>query len=412
MTVSIIGLGMSPEDLTARHLSLIQAADVLAGGIRHLAYFPDFAGERIEISKKLKEATARIRDRAESGKRVVVLASGDPLFFGIGAWLCRELPSGAVRVYPNISSVAAAFSRLRLSWHDARVISLHGRPLTGHALADFHEYDTLAVLTDRENTPARIIRRLTENGIAGFAVCVLSRLGEPDESVQWYAPGEAIDENTPDPNLMVFVREKTASRPRLYPGMPDAAFVHERGLITKPEARAVTLSKLMLHPGAVFWDLGAGSGSVSVEASLFIRSGTIHAVEQHSGRIRQIRKNRDRFGVAGMKIHHGDILSVMDRLPDPDRIFIGGGGKDLPAIIRKSGARLPDGGVMVINTVLLDSLSAGLGELENAGWETEIVQMQISRGHDMPWSRMLKAQNPLWIIRAEKQINSKERKSI
>lgn len=402
MTLSVIGLGLSIEDLTERHLSVIRNSDVLVGGKRHLNHFPEFPGRKVEITRDLKGLSEHLEQLTAEGAAVTVLASGDPLFYGIGSWLCKRFGRESVKIYPNVCSVSAAFSRVGIPWHDAKVVSCHGRALESVRPEVFRTRDKLAVLTDPENTPSRIFDRLAENGIADFHIRVLECLGSDSESVKRFAPGEPVRGAFKDPNLMIFVREtpergQTAVRP--YPGMPDNMFRHERGMITKSEVRAVTLSKLMLENDSVFWDLGAGSGSVSIEASVYVRTGSIHAVEKSETRIGHIRENRKHFNVRNLEVCQGVLPDAVDRLPDPDRIFIGGGGADLVSIIEKSVERLLPNGIVVINTVLLKNMSRSLDVLERLGFETEIIQMQINYGHKMPWNQMLKSQNPIWIVK-------------
>jgi precorrin-6Y C5,15-methyltransferase (decarboxylating) len=181
-------------------------------------------------------------------------------------------------------------------------------------------------------------------------------------------------------------------------GAPDEWYEHQQGMITKAEVRAVTLSKLRLETGSVLWDLGAGSGSVAIEASLWITSGRICAVEKNPERVAQIHRNCEAFGVSGVEVYQAMLPEGLEALPTPDRVFIGGGGRDLGKIIDASLARLQPGGILVVNTVLIGNVGAAIDAMTLGGLETDIVQIQVSRGHVMPFDRMLKAQNPVWII--------------
>jgi precorrin-6Y C5,15-methyltransferase (decarboxylating) len=204
-----------------------------------------------------------------------------------------------------------------------------------------------------------------------------------------------------EPNLVVLSREhrQDADPVSLHFGMPDNAFRHERGLITKSEIRAVTLSKLMLdRPDLVLWDLGAGSGSVGIEAARFLPGGWVYAVEKRAERIEQIAENRDRFGVGNLTAVAADLPGGMEGLPDPDRVFVGGGGKGLPEILRAAAGRLRGGGVIVVNTVLIQSVSAAVEVLKDLELTTDLIQIQVSVARAMPWGERLGAQNPVWII--------------
>lgn len=399
--VTVIGLGLSPKDLTAEHLSLIEGADVLVGGKRHLAYFPDVRAEKKAITRNIPEVIEFIRDRM-AREKVVVLASGDPLFYGIGSLIITAFGAARVRILPNITAIGAAFSAIGMAWSDARLISLHGRRDEAALLAALAGHDKIGLLTDTVHTPAWLADFMIARGFGDFDMCVLEKLGADDETAAWYPLDEAAGKDFRSPNVVILHRTRP-ERPEpplpVYPGMPEAAFVHESGLITKAEVRAVTLSKLRLSaPDLVMWDLGAGSGSVSVEAGLYIRTGRIVAVEQHPRRIAQIRANRDRFGINRMEIVHLVMPEGLDRLPAPDRVFIGGGGKNLGRIIEAAAGRLRPGGVMVANTVLIQNIDAALGAFTTLGFETDITQVQISGGKKMPWGDRLQPQNPVWII--------------
>ncbi|MFZ2039849.1 MAG: precorrin-6y C5,15-methyltransferase (decarboxylating) subunit CbiE [Desulfobacterales bacterium] len=402
--VTIIGMGMSPQDLTARHHDLIAAADVLVGGRRHLAHFADLSAEKIEIGKGLSTLLPAIRSAARD-RRVVVLASGDPLYYGVGAYLVRALGPENVRVYPNVSSVAAAFARIRHPWQDVRVVSLHGRDGAAQLLAATGEADWVAVFTDPTHTPAQVARLLLQNEVTGFEMCILENMGTAAERISWLGPESAAASAFADPNLVVLKRspQAAASPPRpLFLGMPDEQFDHQNGLITKAEVRVLALSRLQLRPRDTLWDLGAGSGSLAVEAAVFIRSGLIFAVEQNPERIQQIRRNAARFGVSNLSAVQAVLPEGLEPLPDPDRIFIGGGGRNLAAIIRQAASRLKPGGRMVVNTVLLDNIQAAVASMHQLGWEADLVQAQISRSQRMPWSLRMTAHNPVWIVSGAK----------
>lgn len=407
MKISIIGIGLSLDDLTEKHHLMIEEADILAGGSRHLNYFPNFNGEKVTITKDLNRLTEILRNFIDNNKRVVVLASGDPLFFGIGSYLSRKLGKDLIRIFPNVSSVAGAFSKINESWHDAKVISLHGRNFTDETVNNFRKHNKIAVLTDKENTPSAIYKRLSLEGLSDFKICVLQCLGDDGESVEWLTPHEPVTKEFSDLNVMIFLRtdeEQKENNPSVFLGMPEDSFKHESGLITKSEVRVVSLSKLVLEKDSIMWDLGAGSGSVSIEASFFIKTGHIYAVEKKESRVGQISENKEYYHVSNLKVIQGLLPEAIESLPDPDRIFIGGGGINLPQIITAGSKKLLPGGIIVINTVLLKSMTDGIETLENLGFETDVIQIQINTGHNMPWNLMLKSQNPVWVICGKKKL--------
>ncbi len=404
--VSVIGLGLSTADLTAEHLKIIGSADILIGGKRHLAFFENFSGIKKEIGKNLGEVADFVRQH-RADRAIAVLASGDPLFHGIGSYLVKKIGAEHVRIWPNVTSVSAAFARIKQSWQDACIISMHGQLDESQLMEALCRENKIALLTDPQHSPAWLAQFLAKKEITAFRMCVLEQMGTDAEQMQWLDAKEAAEKKFADPNLVILIRkEKMQFSANLHTGMPDDVFAHENGLITKAEVRAVTLSKLRLNsPDLTLWDLGAGSGSVSVEASLFLPKGKIFALEQHPERIAQIRENRKRFGAYQMEVMQTVVPDGLENLPRPDRVFIGGGGKHLESIIRAAAGYMKDNGVMVINTVLLQNMQTALDTLRKIGFTMEIIQMQISAGKAMPWGERLAAQNPVWIVTGNKNDN-------
>jgi precorrin-6Y C5,15-methyltransferase (decarboxylating) len=409
--IDVVGLGLSPDDLTATHRRIIERAEVLIGGKRLLAFFAALPAEKKIIGKDLDEVIACIRQRITL-KSIVVLASGDPLFFGIGAKLIEAFGPERVTIHPNISSVAAAFARIKEPWGDVRILSLHGRSDTGELLKALAETDRLAVLTDPERNPAWLARLILEALGGGFRMAVMEALGSASERHAWYTLAAAAAMAFREPNIVLLKRETgpAPGRSPLRLGAPDEAFEHDRGVITKSEVRAVALAKLQLAAGQMLWDLGAGSGSIGIEAALLIGKGRIVAVEKNARRIEQIKANARRFGVRNLRVVHARLPDALTRLPKPDRIFIGGGGRDLPEIISAAARQLKPEGIMVINLVLLQNVHDAAAALRRLDFKTELVQIQIHRSEPMPWSERLEALNPVWIITGRAKAEEGRRK--
>ena len=398
--VNIIGMGMGLQDLSDRQLKIIEQADVLVGGKRLLDFFKASTAQKKTVGKDIADVIDFVKNQVET-RNVVVLASGDPLFFGIGATLTKALGPENVLIHPNISTVSAAFARLKEPWSDVRIISLHGKNNEKQLLRALEKEDNIAVLTDPRKNPAWLAQLLIEKHMLDFQICVLERLGSSSERLNWYALRQAATMEFAAPNLVVLKRGvpdlEISSQCHL--GMPDGWFAHQAGLITKSEVRAVCLSKLQLLPNHILWDLGAGSGAVSIEASVLLTKGHIYAVEKNPQRIKQIQRNQKRFRVKNLDIIESVLPQGLDNLPAPDRVFIGGGGKDLTGIIQAAAAALKPDGILVINTVLISSLQSAKQTLERLGFQTDIIQIQINRGSDMPRGERLEAQNPVWTIR-------------
>jgi precorrin-6Y C5,15-methyltransferase (decarboxylating) len=397
--VQVVGLGMSPEDLTDRAREIIREAQVLVGGRRLLDYFPEHLGMKIPLGQDPEGTLKQLPPLAET-RRVVVLASGDPNFYGVGPLVVRVLGADRVVIHPNLTAVQTACARLRMPWQDATVVSLHGRawePL-GAALG---KPGPLIIYTDPEHTPKEIARFLRARGLTRVSLCVLEDLGQGTEQVTWLSLAEAEEKDFSPLNLVVVAPEAgeaLPARPPLHLGLPEEALDHEAGLITKAEVRAVVLAKLKLLPGQVLWDVGAGCGSVGLEASLLIPGGEIFAVERHPERAAQIAANRERFGVANLEVVCGQAPECLKELPDPHRVFVGGGGELVGAIMAAALGRLGRAGRVVVTAALLETLEAARMVLARAGWEVEVVQVQMSRSHPLAGGTAFKALNPVWVI--------------
>lgn len=418
--ISVIGLGLSIDDLTQKHMRIISGADLVVGGSRHLSFFKDIQADTHTITKDINASISLIKRRMKN-EHIVVLASGDPMFYGIGSTLVREIGKEYVKVYSNISSVSAAFAAINESWHDAKIISLHGR-----SCKDLKEIfvleDKIAFLTDKKHNPAWLAKQIISMQYPSFRMYVFEKLGGSNEKILSFEDiNEPATMTFSMPNVVILLRstsQQTGNFKRsesaatdgnmpdsainphaIYPGMPTNVFCHENGLITKPEVRSVVISKLQLTSNAhTLWDLGAGSGSVSIEASRFLSKGTVIAVEKNENRIALIHQNIKKFSVSNVSVLHAGLPLGMEKLPSPHRIFIGGGGQELQEIIKTAAERLCVNGIMVINTVLLQTMEMARKALGEMGFSTELIQLQVSVSRKMPFGERMEALNPVWIV--------------
>ena len=250
-------------------------------------------------------------------------------------------------IHPNLTAVQTACARLRMPWQDATVISLHGRTWE-HLAAALGRPGPLLIYTDPAHSPGEIARFLLARGLAQARFCVLEDLGQATERVTWMTLSEAREQEFSPLNLVVVMPEPgevSPARPALHLGLPEAALAHQAGLITKAEVRAVVLAKLALGPGQVLWDVGAGCGSVGLEASLLIPGGKIFAVERHPERAAQIAANRNRYGVDNLKVVCGQAPECLANLPDSPPGLPGGRRRGWSnAIIQEAVRRLAPGG--------------------------------------------------------------------
>jgi len=400
--IYVIGAGVKGhEEFGRRALELIQQADLLIGGERQLALFPDFSGEKLVIGNNLGTVVARLTGHAG---RAVVLASGDPLFFGIGRHLLRNLPEGDFEFLPNVSSVQYAFAKIREPWDDAVFVSTHGRGLK-EAVDRIVANDKAAVLTDEQHTPAAIARELIERGREGYSAWLCENLGSSDERIVRTDVRGLLEIVAAPLNVLILIKEYEAggegARPAL--GIADEEFATVKKLITKEEVRAISLAKLRLRHDMILWDVGAGSGSVSIEADQLLPNGEIYAIERNPQCLAFLKENLGKFRARHVNVVPGAAPACFDQLPDPDRVFIGGSGGNLWDILKAIDGRLPAAGRVVLNAVTLDTLTAATEFFENAGYQLEVVTVNIARTRPLTDYKLFEAHNPVFVITAAKE---------
>ena len=396
--VCVIGLGMGPKDFSPRVLEAVNRAQVLAGGTRMLGWFPEHKGERLPLEVGLDAWLEALASISES-KAVAVLASGDAAFYGIAERIIKRLGSEMVEVVPNITTVQAAMAKLCLPWQDAEMVSLHGRK-TSPLFAALTCNKLVVVYTDPVNSPDAIAREMLARGQTGWDCHVLEDIGSASERISSPGLEEMARYDFSALNILVLRKKDRTPSPRL--GLSEDDFIHHKGLITKSEVRAVALAKLRLLPGHTLWDLGAGSGSVGLEACALLWRGRVIAVEKNPDRIEQIKVNRSRLGAANLKVVHAELPAGLADLPAPDRVFIGGGGNGLAAIMEASLARLKAGGILVVSAVRLEALGAARSVFENHGLYHETIQIQVNNGAPLAGGTYFRAQNPVFLTSAAK----------
>jgi len=400
-SIHVIGMGLGPADLTPSHLALIDRAAVLVGGKRHLSYFKDAKALKKKISSPVSGVLDFIEAHMADGL-VVVLASGDPLFFGIGKTLITRLGPDKVLIHPNVTSMAAAFARLKLPWQDAAWVSLHGRDNMSALAKAMDDKDLLCVLTDPKNDPL-VVKKQVDTHEYAWQMWVLENLGAPEEKIFSMDEHADVDQVFVQPNVVVLQKGEPAAPPGpLRLGTPDNWFVHEKGLITKASVRVLSLAALELAPDNILWDLGAGSGSVGIEATSFLPDGFVYAVEKNQPRVAQIKANVEWFKVKNLFVTQAQLPDGLSDLPRPDRVFIGGSGKKLDQVLDVVTTVLNPLGRIVVNTILMETLHLAVSVLEEKGFDVSLTQAQISQSRHMPWGRRMEALNPVWIIAAQK----------
>ena len=322
--LTVIGLGADgAASLGAEARVAIAAAEALVGGKRHLAMFPEIRAEQFAWESPIAKTVERIA--ALRGRRVVVLASGDPMSFGIGATLARRFAAAEMRVIPAVGSIALARARMLWSEEAATVVSLCGRPIETLAL---HLYPgaKLIVLSTDGTTPAAVAAALVAQGFGPSQMTVLESLGGADERAAVATADTWSAARNADLNVIAIACQATPDAVALsrVPGLPDDAFAHD-GQITKRELRALAISSLAPLPGQRLWDVGAGCGSVAIEWLRAAPRTQAIAIEMNSARGALAAHNAKVLGVPTLEIVTGDAPGALSGLAAPDAVFVGGG---------------------------------------------------------------------------------------
>ncbi|WP_328975700.1 precorrin-6y C5,15-methyltransferase (decarboxylating) subunit CbiE [Streptomyces canus] len=394
ITVVGTGTGAPPQECLA-------GAELVVGGRRHLdaVRLPE-AAERIVLGP-LAPALDTMAEYLEKERRVVVLASGDPGFFGIVRVLAERFGPAALDVRPQVSSVAAAFARVGLPWDDAVVVSAHGRDLRT-AVNVCRARPKVAVLTGPGAGPAELGAALTAHT---RVLVVASALGTDDERVERVTPAEAAARDWGTAVSVVLCLDesralgvvRTVAGPAAQPvrwALDEGEFTHRDSMITKFEVRALALARLGPRLGDLVWDVGAGSGSVTVECARL--GAAVVAVEKAPDGVERIRANAAAHGV-DVRIVHGSAPDALAELDDPDAVFVGGGGRELPDIVAVCARRARRS--VVVAMAALDRVPAVRAALTDAGFDCDGVLLQSSRLAPLPGDvTRLAATNPVFLL--------------
>ena len=369
---------------------ILKQARLILGAPRLLALeqIPETA-EKIPVDGKILE---RLPELLKRGLNTVVLATGDPLYYGIGSTLLRFVPPERLNFHPAPTAFQRLFAKLGQPWENVRLFSLHAgkSPVPCRAVLSSL---LCAVYGDAQRPAGKIAAEL----IAAFPAAaerpaaVGCNLGLPDEQILRGTLAEIADHPAAAASLSVLaLLPDETEKPPLPLGLSDETYIHHKNMITHPEIRAVVLAKLKLAPG-VLWDLGAGSGSVGIEAAGLCPGLRVFAIEKDAERVRQIVKNIENEGSPNIFVRQGNAEELLDQLPPPNRIFIGGGGAE---IFAGAFERLVPGGILVMTAVMLDTMAMMSRSLREH--RLEFLTIQVSRAEEiLPGKSMLRGENPI-----------------
>jgi precorrin-6B C5,15-methyltransferase / cobalt-precorrin-6B C5,C15-methyltransferase len=408
--IYIIGVGGDGvAGLTARARELVASADLVLGADNALGLIPEVTAERYRIGGDLQEVVHTL-EAGLGRRRMVILAGGDPLFYGVARYLCDRLGKDRFEVLPHVSSMQLAFARVKESWEEAYLTNLANHPLE-EVLDRIRTAETVGLFTSEEQSPPAVARRLLARGLDYFRAYVCENLGAPDERVTQGELAEVAEMEFSPLNVMILKRkpgrpdQPRAPGPFRRFGNADDVFAQSRpksGLITQAEVRAIALAQLDIHPGSVVWDIGAGSGSVAIEAARLSAPGAVYAVEQDAADYHLILANAETFGVSNLKAVHGTAPGVFAGLPAPDAVFVGGTGHEVARLLEAAYQALRPGGNLVVNVASLEALSATYAALKALAGAVQVLLVNVARGVEQLETLRFEAVNPTFLLSAAK----------
>ena len=407
--ITVIGLGIcQPPLLNAKALSALGSCDCIMGSPRQLesmAHAQVVANQsRTQPASLCLPKLKHIAHEIKGFDHVVILASGDPLLFGIGKYLQSEF-GDQVTCISGVSSLQGACELTGLSLQDAQLVSLHGRPLN-HLKRHLQPHRTLLILTDQNSHPQAIAKVLVAANLGLSKIHVCERLGYEDQNQQQFIAQDLATNSTPFASLHVTVVHTLGIGHVMpnFPGIADAHFVTDgesgKGLLTKREVRLNILSLLQPAPQDIAWDIGAGCGGVTIEWALWNPQGQVYAIEHHDQRIACLEANKEAFGVsANLSVIQGRAPDCLKELPFPDKIFIGGSGGELGRIMQLAWQRLKPGGRLAASAVTEPSKAAlRQFSLHIEQQPADYLQVAISRHDTIAGQDLLRPALPVTLV--------------
>lgn len=397
MNVTLIGMGSGqPENLTLQGLAALRQADLILGARRLLAVLPAGCTENRAAAYRPDEVAELLQ--TSGAENAVLVYSGDTGFYSGASAMMEKLEALGVRarVLPGLSSIQLLAAALGRPWQGWSLVSAHGR--TCDPVAECMQGRPTFFLTGGSEDPATLCAQLEAEGFGDVQAVVGQCLGTPEEkifrgSVKELAAGRFN-------SLSVLLVEAAERLPRRAPGLPDEAF--ERGDVpmTKQEVRAAVLAKLAVRPEDILWDVGAGTGSVSVELALAAPRGRVYAVECRPEGCALIKANREKFRTRNLVLVEGLAPAALSDLPAPDAVFIGGSKGSLAAIVDAALDKNPDARICV-SAIALETLSAAVAALTAKGRTVQVSQIAVSRAKAVGGLHLMMAQNPIYLITGE-----------
>lgn len=394
--VNVIGVGPgSKQQMTLASVELINKSDVIIGSKRILNLFPEI--EAIDISIGFDKVIDYINENHKKFE-ISVLATGDTGFYSISNYLNKKLDKTVeISFSPGISSLQYLCSKIKIPWNDIVSVSLHGRE---EAIINLIKNNSkVAILTGGYNTVSLILNKLLNNKLGNLKVYIGENLSYENEKITYGTISELLNYNYSDLSVIIVINEQPN---QFYiSNIPDTEFIRTTIPMTKEEIRLISIGKLNLYKDDIVYDIGAGTGSISIEASL--HSKKVYAIEYNKDAIALIKQNIIKFQIDNIEIVEGKAPDSLNLLPSPNKVFIGGSGGNLKHIIEN--INKTNTNKIVINAIMIETVSESLEALQSLNYNIEMVQVTIAKSKKVKSGNMLISNNPIFIITATKNLN-------
>lgn len=408
----ILGVGDDGlNGMTEAARLVLRESDLILGAEPTLRLLEGVETRKVSLDPEMPSVLQQVREALKNADRPVLVSYGDPLFYGVARYLTERLGKDHFEVLPHVSSMQLAFARVKESWEDAYLGSLSGRPL-GAIIDRIRTAEKVGLFSSDDCPPSRLARALLDQGVDYFRAYICENLGQPDERVTQAELADLVDLEFASLHVLILVRKpdrpdraSRSGRHRLF-GNPDDVFAQsrpKRALTTQAEVRAIALAQLDIRSDSIVWDIGAGSGSVAIEAAQLANSGTVYAVEPDPGDLALLRANTEEFGVPNVRPVNGRAPDCLVDLPDPDAVFIGGTGRQVVAILTAAYKRLLPGGQLAVNVTTIDGLSTSYQALKDLAGSVRLWNISIARGIEQLERVRFQAVNPTFLLAVTKR---------
>ncbi len=407
-TKAVTVIGMSNNgcvSLTSRAMHAISKGQVLAGGTRHLEFFPEFKGQKIPFKGKLSDVIDQLEELSYENN-IVILASGDPMFYGIGGLIAKKFGLEHVDVITHPSSIQMAFSRIGVTWNDALIISLHERSRAGF-ITKIQTSSKVGILTDPKQSPQEIAKYMITYNETNWQTWVCEDLGGVDERIRCFTIEELsrLDDTSPLNVLILLRKDEYKSLPPTIANLHEDAFakrIPHKGLITKREIRTLSIAALGLNRKSVVWDIGMASGSVAIEAARIAYEGHVYAIDITSECIEMARENAIKHKVDNIDFVEGLAPAAIIDWPAPDAVFIGGSNGSMKEILDVSLEKLTLHGRCVVTAIAVETVQEAYQYFKDRECNAEMIVVNISRSVPLAQYHRYEALSPIHIFTVTK----------